>query len=465
MTLRLVDLSIDVLTSAGPLRYFTRFSNGLNVFAAPNSYGKSTMLQSIVFALGLEGMLSRSSAPPLGPVMTTVADLPDGQRPGVVESSVTLTCLNAAGDYLRTRRFAKSDDVRTGLIQTWQATSKDLLETAERTDTFVRQGGAAVRELGFHRILADFLGWRLPLVPTYTPNETLLYLEALFPLFYVEQKSGWAGVTPRMPTYLGIRDMLRRSVEYVLGLSTLERLRVLNALREELAEVRAEWVRVIERVEAEARAESLRLTLPRLATGKTQRVPIRVEADMDGKWMPVDAALAEWKQRVDSLDPSRIMTAGGRTSQSQKELADAEQAVRRLGAQLRTLNEQATYIQADLDALSSRLASVDADQRRLRDVKKVRDLGSDLGVSILSNDLCPTCLQELDGRQVATGVAASIDETLQLDAAERTTLVDMQLAGQSRLEDFDRAQYALTQQLDHARGQVRALRDELVRRV
>ena len=72
MSLQLVEISLDVLTSSGPLRYGTRFGAGLNVLAAPNSYGKSTLSQSIIFALGLEGMLSASHAPPLGPATLRV---------------------------------------------------------------------------------------------------------------------------------------------------------------------------------------------------------------------------------------------------------------------------------------------------------------------------------------------------------------------------------------------------------
>jgi len=462
MSLRLVEISLDVLTTVGPLRYRTRFGPGLNVLAAPNTYGKSTLFQGIIFALGLEGMLTSSRAAPLGPIMTTVADLPGNNRAAVVESSVTLTCRNEAGKYLRTRRFARSGDVQLNLIQTWAADSEGGLESAERIDTYVRLGGAAVQDLGFHRVLAKFLGWSLPKVPTYSAEEALLYLEVLFPLFYVEQKSGWAGVTPRMPTYLGIRDMLRRSVEYVLGLSTLDRLRALNALKDELAEVKFRWSTAVERMESAAAAENLRAAVSRSMTGQTQRVATRIEADIDGTWTTLEGAVARWTARLGELEGARIATAGERTPQSQVELAEAEQLVRRLGGQLRTYTEQMSYVEADLDALRARLAAVEADRRRLKDIQRVRALGSDLGVAVLSDDLCPTCLQPLDDRHVATGEAASVEANLVLGDAERTTLIDMQSVAERRLADLSRARDAISQQLDHARGQVRLLRDELV---
>jgi prefoldin subunit 5 len=166
--------------------------------------------------------------------------------------------------------------------------------------------------------------------------------------------------------------------------------------------------------------------------------------------------------RLAALEDSRVVTAGERTSQSRVELAEAERSVNRVGAQLRTYSEQSTYVQADIDALSARLATVEADRRRLQDLKRIRTLGSDLGVSVLSDDLCPTCLQELDHRHVATGEVATVEATLTLGDAERTTLTDMRTVAEHRLEDLTRARDALSQQLDFARGQVRLLRDELV---
>jgi len=462
VTLQLVDITLDVLTSNGPLRYTTRFGPGLNVLAAPNTYGKSTLSQSIVFALGLEGMLSASHAPPLGPAMMTVADLPGHHRAGVIESSVTLTCRNSVGRYLRTRRNAVGGGVSTRLIQTWAADSEAELATVNRIDTYVRMSGSAVQELGFHYVLAEFLGWSLPQVPQYRGGESPLYLETLFPLFYVEQKNGWGGVTPRMPTYLGVRDVLQRSVEYVLGLSTLDRLRTLNALKEELADVRVAWAAAADRALAGAQAENLRASTSRTVTGRALRQPIHVEADLEGTWIALSTALAQWSDRLATLEDSRIVTAGERTSQSRLDLAEAERAVSRTGAQLRTYSEQTAYVQADIDALSARLESVEADRRRLQDLKRIRELGSDLGVPVLSDDLCPTCLQELDHRHVSTGEVATVEATLSLGDAERTTLLDMRTVAERRLDDLTRARDALSQQLDFSRGQVRLLRDELV---
>ena len=54
------------------------FADGLNVLRADNSSGKSTVLQSIIYALGLEGMLSARRDIPLPHSMTDYVEV-DGE--------------------------------------------------------------------------------------------------------------------------------------------------------------------------------------------------------------------------------------------------------------------------------------------------------------------------------------------------------------------------------------------------
>lgn len=462
MSLRLIDIHIDVLTTQGRAGYQTRFGPGLNVLSAPNSFGKSTLLQSIIFALGLEGMLTRSRAIPLGPVMTSVADLPEG-RVGVVESSVTLTIANGQGKFLRARRFAKSSSYQSTLIQTWIADSEAGLATAMQVDTFVRLPGGATRDLGFHVVLADFLGWSLPQVPTFSGGEAPLYLETLFPLFFVEQKAGWSGVTPRMPTYLGLRDMLRRTVEFTLGLSTLDRLRAIAAIKEEISELRSQWTGHIAKAEAAASSESFRLAHQAPSpTGATQRRPMLLEAMGDESWRPLESLRPEWLTRLEALQGLPVATVGNRAESSSEELKAAEDLVTRMGGRLRLASENEATLRADLDALVTRLASVESDRRRLQDIRRLRTLGSELEVPLLAEDTCPTCNQSLDDAHSATGHASSLEATLALHDGERTTLLSMRAAVEDRIQDTRVARTALETQLKEARGRVRLLRDELV---
>jgi hypothetical protein len=58
MTLHIRHLRLRAETSSGPFGADIPFSTGLNVLWADNTKGKSTSLQGLLYALGLERMLS-----------------------------------------------------------------------------------------------------------------------------------------------------------------------------------------------------------------------------------------------------------------------------------------------------------------------------------------------------------------------------------------------------------------------
>lgn len=63
MSLRFRAVRIQVLTAEGLCGATVDFPDGLTVIQAPNSSGKSTIAQALIYALGLEGMLSTNSNP------------------------------------------------------------------------------------------------------------------------------------------------------------------------------------------------------------------------------------------------------------------------------------------------------------------------------------------------------------------------------------------------------------------
>ncbi|MFE2086128.1 hypothetical protein [Streptomyces sp. NPDC059460] len=461
--LKLVEIEIASRTDLGELRYHTRFTNGLNVLSAPNSFGKSTLVQAVIYGLGLEGMLSASRQPPFGPALLTVADFPDGRRGRVRESWVSLTVSNHRDQHLRTRRFITSQEVDPFLVRSWFANDYDGLSQVSPADTYVRQRGSAVRDLGFHSGLAKFIGWELPNVPGFKSAEVPLYMEALFPLFYVEQKSGWSGVTPRMPTYLGVRDMLRRSVEYTLGLSRIDALSTIAALKAEEEQIRTSWRTIARRATEAAEATSARLLyLDEAPVVPERQKRVVAEVFQNDRWVPQSIAVEEWRSRLRSLEEANFIPAGERTDEARAELKEAEIWLSSLGAQLRGGRERLNLISNDVDLLAQRLASLAAERERLLDLNRLRRMGSTLGISVVANDSCPTCGQELDGREVGTGVAADLDQSLIENEAERSTLVAVRDAALQRAETTDRERQAIEVQVTEARQRVRHLRDELV---
>lgn len=215
--LRIRHLLIAVNTDKGQFGRRQDFGDGLNVVRAENYAGKSILLQSIIYALGLEGMLAPTHDVPLPHAVTDYLDYAGG-RANVLDSMVSLEIENRAGKFLTVQRSIAGERHRH-LVTVYEGravTHKEALET--RRDYFVREAYAAVSERGFHRRLAEFLEWTIPVAPRFNDTDCPLYLETIFPLLYVEQKLGWGRIPARYPTWFGIRDVGRRTVEFLLGL-------------------------------------------------------------------------------------------------------------------------------------------------------------------------------------------------------------------------------------------------------
>jgi hypothetical protein len=144
MRLRLRQFELRAMTSAGPFGIRLPFDPGLVVLRADNTSGKSTCLQGIIYALGLEGMLSASHAIPLPHVATSsLTDEDFGRELGVLESHVMLEFENEAGQVATVRRYVKHGDIDTGLITVWDGPMLSSLTCAPTQAGLARRSGRA----------------------------------------------------------------------------------------------------------------------------------------------------------------------------------------------------------------------------------------------------------------------------------------------------------------------------------
>lgn len=461
MTIQIIDFRAVVATDSGPNEYYTRFEPGLNVLRARNSWGKSTLLHGMVFAVGLEGAFTSSQGVALTPAMTHALDLPSG-RESVLESYTTLTIRNQKGQYLRTRRYSRSLEFGIKLIQTWVASSERDLDTTEMNEYHVRHKGSAQNEGGFHYFLANFLGCELPLVPAYGGGEVLLYLELILPLFFVEQKFGWPGIAPRIRTNMKAREPLKRGVEYLLGLSTLQRINEKNLLRDKLADLKRRWDIAIRELANSMTSDGQRVSFlaeePILPS--KLRAPI-LETYVNDKWIPSKSAIEHLEEIKDSRREA-VSSVEERTGPSKQELQIAEKEAIRLGSNVRRLQDQKTLLSAELAVLQDRQAAIDADRRRLEDAKLVAQFGGKSKTPLLADNKCPTCEQDVDAFHTAFGEVFSLKENISFLKSESEVVRGMRVSITDQLELLERTLRAMQHDLGDARQTIRLLRDELV---
>ncbi len=395
MGFRIRQLELIAQTERGPFGVTIPFENGLTVLYAPNSSGKSTCAMGILYSLGLEGMLGPAHTPPFPAAMTERLIYGDEQLE-VVSSRVRLEIQNDAGAHLTVQRSITGSLLDRQLIRTEYGPAITIPGDYKRMDYFVRTGGAATAEQGFHHFLAHFAGYDIPEVNGADGSRVRLYLECLFPYFFVEQISGWRDVKTRMPTYLRIPEMAKRAFEYILTFDILSREVERQSLLQAKRKLELTWVSELETAKRQFQGTGVLIEgvgdKPEAIWPPTPAPQLQVT---DGtNWFSYKEFVAGIHTRLDQIR-NEVLPAAEQVPESviselrrtESELYQLQEAMDELAAQTRA--EQFNVISID-----NRLASLREDLRKYQNDKKITDRGGMSNLKI-AKGVCPTCDQPI----------------------------------------------------------------------
>lgn len=462
MSLLLRHLRVRTLTDIGLFGTDIPFELGLNILHAPNNSGKSSCLMAMLYALGLEGAFTSRQSPPLPPALTNGLQDQNGEVRPVVQSWVELEIENDSHRIITVRRPIK-DPVRDHRLVSVVEGPSLTMQANDGTrpvaqDLYVRRSGAAREEGGFHRFLAEFLGYDLPEVPKFDGSRVPLYLECLVPLFYVEQKTGWRSVQLRMPTYLGIRDVSRRAIEFLLNLDAAQKEIERQRLSDRRRSIAEHWKSV-----REAHLVGLRTQRARVSGVPEDVVPSlgglhdpRLHVLLDNDWLLVDAAQSILREQHSDIVHREIPTVSEVAEQLEARLSELRSELHDVSVRHRAVELEVQVQQEEIRAADRRLRVIEIDLRRNQEAKKLADMGAE-GTLVAGDGSCPTCGQSVVDsllRQDPDDIPMSLEDNIEY------------LRGQARLFDQVRADAMKTlvarkQQLDSLRADAASLRRDI----
>lgn len=466
MSFKLRHLRLRTETLAGTYGADIPFETGLNVLWADNTMGKSTCLQAVIYALGLERMLSSRREIPLTYVMTSHLDDPEtGEQHNVLESSVWLELENGRGEILTIRRTVKSD-IDPKLISVFSGPAlTDPAEHFTQRDYFVLDPGAAQREAGFHRMFVDFVGWTLPRVKRYDGGETTLYLETLFPLFYVEQKAGWSAVPAVFPTYFQIREVGRRALEFIMGMDTHELELKKQQLELDIAASKAAWVVKRDEIQALARLTSGRVegiaSTPMLSVAEIERAALLLPDGDSWRTLAQESHLI--RNRVADLAGEDVPTVSEIAPELVAEINALTTQIASINAERNNLFRLRQIEIAQREAALVRLASLDDDLKKNQDAQKIQRLGSLLGSNLVLHH-CPTCEQPLADTLLPQRAGVSVmpvEDNIEYIKAQKAIFNQVSDQSAVSIQECEKRLAALTEDVNARGFRLRALRADL----
>lgn len=416
--IRVRRLQLRVLAGGRTFGTDIEFSDGLNILRADNTSGKSTCMQAVIFALGLEGMLSPKREVPLPHVMTDEIEVAGKSTP-VDESWVELEIQNDSDESMIVRRIVKSAVVDQTLISTEVRAAG---ESYELRDYFVRRRGAAQNEAGFHRALAAFLGWELPQVTRNDGSEGPLYLECIFPFFYVEQKHGWSGIQARIPTYLQIREVGKRSAEFVLGLDVYQRILRRQRLTTVAQLISAEWREASTNAQRSLRDKGVVLEgIPSRPVDNFDMDAVRTYLADAADWISLEDALSRARHELETLAALPVATVSEQGGELEQELREVEHQILASSVLLSELLAEGEEVRERTQALELRLETLETELQRQQDVITLQKLGGSNFPMLSGGSHCPTCEQRLaDGFEITENPMSAMDNVAHLNREIRT---------------------------------------------
>jgi hypothetical protein len=359
LPVRVDALRLRAETDIGSFGFDASFAGNVTVGRGANTVGKSLLAQSILYGLGLDDLFATQQGT-LTRAMTSELDTPTG-RARVLRSEVWLQ-FSVSGQVFTTHRLVRTEDGRPDnshqLVGVWHEaalTGAEPIESlSEPSYYFANRRGAAEAERGFHAFLADLLGLELPNVPNYNDSETRLYIQVVFGLCYVDQKRGWGGTVPQVPTKYRIIEPLRRAVEFVLQLDVLETLARRRALDDVIRRIEGEEKHLRGRLEASASTNGARLVMPQLPN-RNARTVATIQEGYDPSmqpefqilssenWVPLDDRIAELEQnrvnRARAAADAQSVAAKAHIPELERRLGDTQAAAKSVALQLRSIDE------------------------------------------------------------------------------------------------------------------------------
>lgn len=392
LTLR--GLKISISTNNGIFGQCLLFQKGLNVIRAENTSGKTTIISSIIYALGVEAVLSaKQGNTVLKSVLKDKINF-DNTTYNVLESYVLLEIQNEKNE-IKTIKRPIIGNQNSNLISVYSGgliTNED--NQFKKEDFFLNQEGAAQRDKGFHRFLEKFINIELPYVPKYNDDKLIpLYIQTLIPLMFIEQVRGWSGIQATIPKIYGIEAVNNLTFEYLLNLDVMQNRLKRKEIKKEIDKNKIEWNKINDYMQNIATEYQCSLeNFPQITVNLKKDDYPNFIFNFEDKKITSYEYLSLLREKLEKDNVSIALKIGDKELQNKIDLLNNDIII--LNGKLRENTIELLNEKNDLKKHESRIIELGKNIKNYKDIRTIVKLGSDEKISFAENK-CPTCKSSL----------------------------------------------------------------------
>ncbi|MFE9970860.1 hypothetical protein ACFYRD_08915 [Streptomyces hirsutus] len=279
----------------------------------------------------------------------------------------------------------------------------------------------------------------------------------------MEQKHGWSGVQARIPTYLGIQDVSKRSAEFILALDAMDMVLEAQRVESAISLIEADWKGVERGIsDVASRAGVIVRGIPKKPNSSWRREDlVGLEVDSGSGWTSLDEEIDRLARDLDSQQVRPITSIGEAANEIEDTLSQNQDKVTQLSFVLASAIEDSEQANKQRRSLELRIEALEEDLRKHKDALLLQRLGSSDSLAT-SYEICPTCGQSLpDGFEI-TDYPLTIEDNIAHLEKELGTFRSMSLDAARAAEVSQARVYRLREELEDLRTAIRSQKDALI---
>lgn len=394
---RIQQLKISLNTSDGEYGFECEFKSGLNIIRGNNSSGKSTLVNALIYSLGMEEILGGKGEKTLPYALKDYVENDKKDKTRIVSSYVYLQVSNIKDDVVTLKRAINSSDKDTKLIEVIHGGYLTNPDNAYKVSPkyLHDKGSAQNSESGFFSFLEEFVGLNLPSVSSSSGGEVKLYIQTIFSALLIEQKRGWTDYIANTP-YFAIRDVRTKIVEFLLGLDVFENDRIKASLISKLTDIQSCWaeekvkIRLLEE-EHSISVVGVKNTTDDMFDSKL----VRVAKDIDGSNVDLNNYIVELVRKIEAIEESENRMKDDASIELVEAYKESKEMLDKHVSMFDSGNAEIRLSRLRLSEYLATKSGIEKDLEKNRIAKKLKQFGAEQGLS-LAHDSCPACHQHID---------------------------------------------------------------------
>ncbi len=361
--------------------------DGLNIIVGENTSGKSTVAKCIYYALGMEQLIEgRSGIDALDKsVKDSFENTGTKGEKEFWEVKKSAICVKLANE--KDKRITIARGIKGYSESSQKTVVVQFDEQKERKEFFLQARGDHNPPNGFYHLLAEFAGLDLQEVQSTGDGDTLLYMQIVFALSFIEQSRGWTDFFATMRTWNVFRAK-QALVEYALGIQSNVNIKSRRTLLERKHELEDEWDKIIDEVRSMTLLNDLILRDEGELKDQKRRLDHLSIGPKNGSGT-IEELYYGLKERLQNSLNSRQL--------EEKAPTESVTQYKQLKQEYDQLTEQYEDFLGKYNSERSKLSSVEYQIRRIDEEIKTNDNLMQVSNMITSDQIeyCPTCHQKM----------------------------------------------------------------------